>query len=62
MTTTDVFCCPECGADIEIEHGREFYGDDADGNRGVWRTYIDVVKQDCECELSEGQIERLVED
>lgn len=51
--------CPECGADIQAEYSREMYGEDADGHRGEWRTSVEIVKQDCECELSEDQIQGL---
>jgi hypothetical protein len=51
--------CPECGADLQAEFSRELYGEDADGHRGEWRDHVEVVKQDCECELSEDQIQEL---
>lgn len=30
------YLCPAGGGDHEWVHGRERYGDDADGNRGIW--------------------------
>lgn len=41
--------CPQCGAHMSIR--RELYGEDADGNRGELRTYIECPR----CEWEPGQ-------
>lgn len=38
--------CPECGA--ELKYKQERYGEDADGNRGIWITITYCSKCDYE--------------
>ena len=33
------YLCPAGGGDCEWVHAREKYGEDADGNRGIWTEY-----------------------
>ena len=43
----DPITCPECGSeDIDVETSYE--NTDADGNRGIWMTFMDCNKCGCE--------------
>lgn len=53
--------CPECENPITVKVDREYYGDDADGNRGEWRYVAEIETKDCKCELTSHQ-EEIVED
>lgn len=34
------YLCPQDGTPCEFEQFQERYGDDADGNRGIWVTHV----------------------
>lgn len=58
-----MFECPECGEyTIEVHTYRENYGADADGNRGMMMTFAEIESQECDCELTERQIDAVCEE
>ncbi len=58
-----MFECPECGKfTIEVNVYRENYGADADGNRGMMMTFAEIESQECDCELSEYDTDKICEE
>ena len=58
-----MFECPECGKfTIEVNVYTENYGADADGNRGMMMTFAEFESQECDCELSESDIDKICEE
>ena len=46
----DDFTCPDCGSDSRPIVDRSYENADADGNRGIWITWVRCV----DCDYEEG--------